>query len=120
MQIVRHRNIEVSLPVPAAVLLPKVEVILSRAQRAYSRLSWAERLARSARPPTAGQVTIKLLGIPESLAASLSLGAAYTISLRNSWDLRDERVPRCRGSAMALPLGFRAQGAAGPRYTGVH
>ena len=52
------------------------DVILSRAQRAHSRLSWEERLARNARPPTAGQVTIKLFGIPEAFAASLGLATA--------------------------------------------
>lgn len=74
-QLVRHQRIEVSLSPPAA--LPRTaEVILSRAQRAHSRLSWAERLARNARSPTAGQVTIKLFGIPERFAALLGLATA--------------------------------------------
>jgi hypothetical protein len=34
------------------------------------------RLARNARPPTAGQVTIKLFGIPERFATSLGLATA--------------------------------------------
>jgi hypothetical protein len=76
MQLVRHQRIEVSLPPPAAALTRKVDVILSRAQRAHFRLSWAERLARNARAPTAGQVTIKLFGIPEIFAASLGLATA--------------------------------------------
>jgi len=49
---------------------------LSRAQRAHYRLSFQERLARNARAPTAGQVTIKLFGIPETFAAFLGLPAA--------------------------------------------
>src|SRR6266702_3717261 len=49
---------------------------LSRAQRAHYRLCWQERLARNARAPTAGQVTIKLFGIPETFAAFLGLPAA--------------------------------------------
>src|SRR6266699_1544269 len=73
MQLVRHQRIEVSLPPSTAASPCKAEVILSRAQRAHSRLSWAERLARNARVPTAGQVTIKLFGIPEIFAASLGL-----------------------------------------------
>jgi hypothetical protein len=76
MQLVRHQRIEVSLPPSAAALTRKVEVILSRAQRAHYRLSWEERLARNARAPTAGQVTIKLFGIPENFAASLGLATA--------------------------------------------
>jgi hypothetical protein len=70
IQLVRHQHLEVSLS-PAAASPPTADVILSRAQRAHSRLSWAERLARNARPPTAGQVTIKLFGIPAGFATSL-------------------------------------------------
>jgi hypothetical protein len=76
MQLVRHQRIEVSLPPPAAASPRKAEVILSRAQRAHSRLSWAERLARNARVPTASQVTIRLFGIPEGFATSLGLATA--------------------------------------------
>ncbi len=67
-QLVRHQRIEVSLPPPAAASPRKADVILSRA---HSRLSWAERLARNARVPTASQVTIRLFGVPESFATSL-------------------------------------------------
>src|SRR5947208_6057181 len=73
MQLVRYQRIEVSPPPSAAASPCKAEVILSRAQRAHSRLSWPERLARNARAPTAAQVTIKLFGIPTILVASLSL-----------------------------------------------
>jgi hypothetical protein len=76
MQLVRHQRIEVSLPPPGAPSPRKAEVILSRAQRAHYRLSWAERLVRNARAPTAGPVTIKLFGIPENFAASLGLAMA--------------------------------------------
>jgi hypothetical protein len=76
MQLVRHQRIEVSLPPPAAASPRKAEVILSRAQRAHYRLSWEERLVRNARAPTAGQVTIKLFGIPENFSASLGLTTA--------------------------------------------
>jgi hypothetical protein len=74
MQLVRHQRIEVSMPPPASPR--KAEVILSRAQRAHSRLSWAERLARNARVPTASQMTIKLFGVPEGFATSLGLARA--------------------------------------------
>ena len=73
MRLVRHQRIEVSLPPLAAASPRKAEVILSRAQRAHSRLSWAERLARNARVPTASQVTIRLFGVPEGFATSLGL-----------------------------------------------
>src|SRR2546426_3990489 len=76
MQLVRHQRIEVSLPPPAAASPRTADVILSRAERAHARLSWAERFARNARPSTAGQVTMKLFGIPERFAASLGLATA--------------------------------------------
>jgi hypothetical protein len=76
MRLVRHQRLEMGLSPPAAASPPTAEGILSRAQRAHSRLSWQERLARNARPPTAGQVTIKLFGIPAPFAASLGLATA--------------------------------------------
>jgi len=69
-QLVRYQRMEMSLSPPAASP-PTAEVILSRAQRAHSRLAWADRLARNTRPPTAGKVTIRLFGVPESFATSL-------------------------------------------------
>ena len=75
-QLVRHQRIEVSLSPPAAAQPASADVILSRAQRAHSRLSWQARLARNARPATAGPVTIKLFGIPAPFAASLGLVTA--------------------------------------------
>jgi hypothetical protein len=76
MQLVRHQHLKMSLSPPAATSPPTGEVIRSRAQRAHSRLSWQERLARNARPPTAGHVTIKLFSIPAPFAASLGLATA--------------------------------------------
>ena len=76
MQLVRHQRIEVSLSPPSAALPGTADVILSRAQRAHSRLSWEERLARNARPESAGRVTIRLFGIPEGFAISLGLATA--------------------------------------------
>jgi len=76
MQLVRHQRIEMSLSPPAAASPPSADMVLSRAQRAHSRLCWQERLARNARPPTARHVTIKLFGIPAPFAASLGLVTA--------------------------------------------
>ncbi len=73
IQLARHQRIEVSLSPPAAVQHRTTDAILSRAQRAHSRLSWQERLARNARPEASSQVTIKLFGVPDSFAASLGL-----------------------------------------------
>lgn len=73
IQLVQHQRIEVNLSLPAAAQPATADVILSRAQRAHARLSWAARLARNARPPTAGRVTIKLFGVPEGFASLLGL-----------------------------------------------
>lgn len=75
MQLVRHQRIEISLS-PRAAPPATAEVVLSRAQRAHSRLSWAERLARNARPETAAHITIRLFGVPEAVATSLGLATA--------------------------------------------
>jgi len=73
MQLVRHQRIEVSMPPLTAASLCRADVILSRVQRAHSRLSWAERLARNARTPTASQLTITLFGVPGAFAVFLGL-----------------------------------------------
>ncbi len=65
-----------SLLPPVATSPPATEMILSRAQRAHSRLGFQERLARNARSPIAHQVTIKLFGIPATFATWLGLTTA--------------------------------------------
>jgi hypothetical protein len=76
IQLLRHQRIEMSLPPPAATSPPATDLILSRAQRAHSRLGFQERLARNARSPIAHQVTIKLFGIPATFATWLGLTTA--------------------------------------------
>jgi hypothetical protein len=75
IQLVRHQRLDVRL-LPPAASPPTTDAILSRAQRAHSRLSWAERLARNARTETSGQVAITLFGIPVGFATSLGFAAA--------------------------------------------
>ncbi len=76
MQLVRHQRVEVQVQ-PGITLVPEaLPVPLSRASRAHTRLSWAERLACNARPRTAGQVLIRLCGIPAGFATSLGLATA--------------------------------------------
>jgi hypothetical protein len=110
MQLVRDQRIEISLS-PSAASPPTTEVILSREQRAHSRLSWAERLARNGRVPTADQVTIKLFGIPAGFATSLGLatvshGLANRCirSSRTSWLLRRSHIPSFPRWFSLLPL----------------
>ena len=73
IQLVRHQCVKVEVEPATTALLTVTPAPLSRAQRAHSRLSWAERLARNARPLTAGRVTIKLFGVPQALATRLGL-----------------------------------------------
>ena len=75
IQLVRYQRMETCLSPPVASP-PIAEVILSRAQRAHSRLSWTERLARNARSRAAGQVTIRLFGVPAAFATSLGVATA--------------------------------------------
>jgi hypothetical protein len=76
IQLVRHQWIKVEVEPPTSANLTALTLApLSRAQRAHYRLSWAERLARNARPPTAGRVTIKLFGVPQVFATWLGLTA---------------------------------------------
>ena len=76
MQLVRHQRLEMSLSPPAAASPSIAEIILSRAQRAHSRLAWEERLTRNARPSTAAHVMSKLFGVPAAFATSLGLATA--------------------------------------------
>ena len=76
IQLVRQQYVAVEVAPPTSTSLPVKPVPLSRAQRAHYRLSWAERLARNARSPTAGQVMIRLCGVPDDFATSLGLATA--------------------------------------------
>jgi hypothetical protein len=73
IQLLRHQRVEVQVEpsLPAVPTLPSAP--LSRAQRAHYRLTFQERLARNARLSTAGQVTIRLCGVPEDFASTLGL-----------------------------------------------
>ncbi len=73
MHLLRRQRVDVTLE-PALPSHPKASPpILSRAQRAHYRLSFAERLARNARDATAARPTITLFGVPDTFAAFLGL-----------------------------------------------
>lgn len=75
-QLLCHQRVEMRLEpgLSASPTLPPAP--LSRAQRAHYRLTFPERLARNARVSTAGQVTIRLCGVPEDFAIALGLATA--------------------------------------------
>jgi hypothetical protein len=69
-------RVEIQVEPPTSASLAIESASLSRAERAHSRLSWTERLARNARPETSGRVTIRLFGVPEHVATALGLVTA--------------------------------------------
>jgi hypothetical protein len=76
IQLVRHQCVKIEVESASSPSLAIQPVPLSRALRAHYRLSWAERLARNARSPSTGWVTIRLFGVPEDFATSLGLATA--------------------------------------------
>ncbi len=76
VKLLRHQRVDVRLAemAPPAQSLPVR--LLSRAERAHYRLSWAKRLARNARPQAAPDVAIMLFGISDAFATSLGLHIA--------------------------------------------
>jgi hypothetical protein len=73
MQLLAHQQVQIHLAPPGPAQLATSAPLLSRAQRAHYRLSWAERLARNARASTAGLIRITLFGVPEVLTTFLAL-----------------------------------------------
>jgi hypothetical protein len=73
MHLLRHQRVDVQRgPAPQApIAMPPM--ILSRAQRAHSRLSWEERLTRNARTKGTCPPTITLFGVPSAFATFLGL-----------------------------------------------
>jgi hypothetical protein len=75
MQLVRDQHIEMRQAQGPPSQSSPGPAILSRAQRAHFRLSWAERLTRNAYVPANGQVSLKLFGVPDQFADFLGLRA---------------------------------------------
>jgi hypothetical protein len=76
VKLLRHQRVDVELAETAVLAQSQQIRLISRAERAHSRLSWEQRLARNARPKTAPEVLIKLFGIPDAFATSLGLRIA--------------------------------------------
>jgi hypothetical protein len=76
MGLLRHQQVEITLPQAQPAEPHSPEVILSRAQRAHYRLSWEERRARNARGSATDRPVIKLFGVPEPFATFLGLSTA--------------------------------------------
>jgi hypothetical protein len=76
MDLLRGQQTQVQMAPDRPLTPAAAPAWLSRKQRAHWRLSWAERLARNARAPTAGLVTIHLFGVPDAFARFLDLATA--------------------------------------------
>ena len=75
MQLVRDQHLEVRQAQGPPGQSSPGPVILSRAQRAHFRLSWAERLTRNVSVPANGPVSSKLFAVPDQFADFLGLRA---------------------------------------------
>ena len=71
--LVRDQRVEVNLPPSPAKRPIPPNVMLSRTQRAHTRLSWETRLARNARGTTGGHIIINLFGVSDDCAALIGL-----------------------------------------------
>ncbi len=76
VKLLRHQRVDIRHPETAPPAQPPPARLLSRAERAHWRLSWAARLACNARPKAAPDVSIMLFGIPDAFATSLGLHIA--------------------------------------------
>jgi hypothetical protein len=76
IQLLRDQRLEIEIALPSGADPPGPVSLLSRAQRAHSRLGFQERLARNTHGPTAPRITIRLFGVPERFALVLGLAVA--------------------------------------------
>ncbi len=95
----RSQQVEVQEELGLSAGPKPAPVPLSRAQRAHSRLDFQERFARNARASTAGRVTIRLFGVPESFATSLGFGDGVTPSRQPLASLFSDRLASSSGSS---------------------
>ena len=75
MHLLHSQRVDVQVKQGTLVRPALAPTVLSRAQRAHTRLGWPERLARNERTPDACQVSIKLHGISQAFASWLGLTA---------------------------------------------
>lgn len=75
-KLLRHPRVDIEFAKTAPSAQSPPTRLISRAERAHYRLSWAERLARNARRSAAPDASIKLFGIPDAFATSFGLRSA--------------------------------------------
>ena len=70
LKVVRSETVGLESSIQPAPVTISTEGILTRAQRAHWRLSWAQRLARNTRPSDAPRLVATLYGLPATFAHS--------------------------------------------------
>ena len=73
MHLLRHQRVDITCPPVLPPSTPEQDPILSRAQRAHTRLSWEERLARNLAPFGSSSLSVRLFGVPEAFAEAMGL-----------------------------------------------
>jgi hypothetical protein len=73
VKLLRHQHVDIHCAEPDQPSQHPPVRLLSRAERAHYRLSWAKRSARNARRSAAPAVSIRLFGILDAFATSLGL-----------------------------------------------
>ncbi|MBO0796744.1 MAG: hypothetical protein J2P36_38165 [Ktedonobacteraceae bacterium] len=76
VKLLRHQRVDIELAETSLPVQPPPIRLISRAERAHYRLSWAKRLAHNARGSAAPNISIRLFGIPDAFAAALGLRIA--------------------------------------------
>jgi hypothetical protein len=85
IQVVRHQHLHMEEAIAPSTRPLAPPAVLTRSQRARYRLSWDSRLARNARTDQAGQLTLRLFGIPEDFAIWLGLTVAKENTSKNGF-----------------------------------
>jgi hypothetical protein len=78
LKVVRSQTTCLDNPSPSSSAPAPTEKVLTRAERAHWRLSWALRLARNARPVDAPRLVVTLHGLPAAFASSFGFDLLAT------------------------------------------
>lgn len=73
VKLLAHQRVDVRVASTSPPAQPPSAQSLTRAQRAHSRLSWVQRLARNATPQASPALSITLFGIPDAFAEAIGL-----------------------------------------------
>jgi hypothetical protein len=78
LKVIRSETLRLTSGPRAAPVAREPTVVFTRPQRAHWRLSWAQRLARNARPPGASPLIVTLHGLPATFAQAFGFDLLAT------------------------------------------